>query len=135
MKLLESKTISVRIERRWRDVYSVMADPQTFARWASGLGKPLRHDGANWIFESADGVPVTVRFTPHNEHGVLDHYVVLAGSDEIYVPLRVIANGEGAEVQLTLFRLQEMSEEKFAADAQWVERDLDALKKLMEASA
>lgn len=51
---------------------------------------------------------------------------------ETYVPLRVISNGSGAEVQLTLRRVPGMTDEKFAADAQWVASDLNRLKALLE---
>jgi hypothetical protein len=46
--------------------------------------------------------------------------------------MRVIANGTGSEVLLTLFRLPDMTVEAFARDAEWVERDLKALKELLE---
>ncbi|HWT35969.1 MAG TPA: SRPBCC family protein [Paraburkholderia sp.] len=130
--LAESKTISVTIERDWREVYAFMEHPLSFAQWASGLGKPLRGEGVEWMFESADGRPVTVRFTPRNPYGVLDHRVVTEQGDEIAIPMRVIPNGSGAEVLLTLFRTASMSDAQFAADAQWVERDLAGLKRFLE---
>lgn len=40
----------------------------------------------------------------------------------------MIANGEGAEVMLTLFRQPGMTDEDFARDAKWITRDLRALK-------
>lgn len=40
----------------------------------------------------------------------------------------MIANGEGAEVMLTLFRQPGMTDEDFARDAKWITRDLPALK-------
>lgn len=46
--------------------------------------------------------------------------------------MRVIANGEGSEVFFTLIRQPEMSDEKFAQDAKWVEKDLGILKGLLE---
>jgi predicted homoserine dehydrogenase-like protein len=75
---------------------------------------------------------VKIRFTEPNAYGVLDHYVELPDGSEIYVPMRVIANGTGSEVMLTLFRVPGMNDEKFAADAQWVMRDLNRLKDLLE---
>ncbi|ALP64439.1 MULTISPECIES: hypothetical protein [Paraburkholderia] len=128
----ESKTISVAIARDWREVYAFMEHPLSFAQWASGLGKPLRGKGAQWTFESADGKPVDVRFTPRNPYGVLDHYVSTGQGDEIYIPMRVIANREGCEVLFTLFRTAGMSDAQFAADAQWVGRDLAELKRFLE---
>ena len=74
-----------------------------------------------------------VRFTERNSFGVLDHYVIPELGVEVYIPLRVIANGTGSELIFTLFRLSDMSDEKFAADAEWVMRDLNALKSLLEA--
>jgi hypothetical protein len=50
---------------------------------------------------------------------------------EVYVPLRVVANGDGSE--LTLFRQPQMSDDKFEADTEWVQRDLATLKQLLEA--
>jgi hypothetical protein len=50
---------------------------------------------------------------------------------EIYVPMRVIPNGDGAEVLFTLFRQPDMSDAKFAADAEWAGCDLLVLKALV----
>jgi hypothetical protein len=58
----------------------------------------------------------------------MDHHVTLSDGSVVYVPLRVVANGAGAEVIITMFREPGMSAEKFAADCAWVERDLLALK-------
>ena len=57
----------------------------------------------------------------------MDQYVDVEGGHEIYVPLRVIPNADGAEVLLTLFRQPEMSPTKFLTDVEWVQRDLLAL--------
>ncbi|GLU35199.1 SRPBCC family protein [Trinickia caryophylli] len=133
MPTAESKAISISILRSLRDAYDFMARPDSFARWASGLGKPLGNDGTVWLFEG-EGGPVKIRFTEPNAYGVLDHYVELPDGGEIYVPMRVISNGAGVEVQFTLFRVPGMTDEKFAADAQWVMRDLSKLKELLEAA-
>lgn len=61
----------------------------------------------------------------------MDHYVGVGIGLEIYVPLRIIPNGAGAEVLLTLFRQPGMSDAKFAGDAELVARDLLALKALV----
>ena len=46
--------------------------------------------------------------------------------------MRVIANNKGSEIIFTLIRQPEMSNEKFAEDAKWVEKDLRKLKGLLE---
>jgi hypothetical protein len=81
--------------------------------------------------ETPDG-PATVRFVATNEWGVLDHVVSPAPGVEVRVPMRVVPNGAGSEVLFTLFQPPAMSEEKFAEDLRWVERDLGTLKRLLE---
>ncbi len=131
--LLEARTVSIAIGRAWNDLYEAIWRPESFSRWASGLAKSsLERDGDWWQGEGPAG-PVRVCFTGHNAFGVMDHTVDLGGGTEIYVPLRVVPNGGGAEVMLTLFRQPGMSEGDFLADVEWVKWDLLALRELAEA--
>ena len=59
---------------------------------------------------------VGLRFTPSNEYGVLDHTVVLSDGTEVYVPMRVMPNGQGSEVMLVLFRQPAMDDAEFVRD-------------------
>lgn len=131
--LLQSRNLSVSINRNAKDVYDFACVPENFPRWASGLGKSLRKADGEWIAETAQG-PVKVRFTERNEFGILDHWVSLKPGVQIYIPMRVIANSNGSELIFTLFRLPDMSDEQFSADAEWVMRDLTSLRNLLEAS-
>jgi hypothetical protein len=127
---MEARTLGVTIERPWRDVYDALWRPQDFAKWASGLSQSsLEQDGEDWLARGPEGA-VRIRFTPHNPFGVMDHEVELPDGSAVQVPLRVVPNGDGAEVILTLFRQPGMSDEKFAADLAWVRRDLAALQAL-----
>jgi hypothetical protein len=126
--MLPARTYSISIDRDWRELYAAIWRPEIFPRWASGLTEGhLRQTDGEWIADGPDG-PVTVRFTPHNDHGVMDHVVVTPDGQDIHIPLRVIANGAGAEVMLTLFRQPGMTDEIFARDAKWIARDLRALR-------
>ena len=127
----EARKLSVSIDRAAAEAYEFLSLPENFPKWASGLGASLRRAGADWIAETPDG-PATVCFTERNSRGVLDHSVKLPRGGSVYVPLRVLANGEGCELVLTLFRLPGMSNEKFAADAAWVMRDLQTAKRILE---
>ena len=113
-------------------VYEFMSAPENLPKWASGLGQLLTKTDGEWIAENPQG-PVKVRFTGRNSFGVLDHYVIPEPGVEIYIPMRVISNGTGSEVLFTLFRQPEMSDYKFEEDADWVKRNLNALKNLLEA--
>jgi hypothetical protein len=73
-----------------------------------------------------------VRFVERNKYGVLDHYVSVDSGPEVYMPMRVFPNGDGAEVLITVFRRPGTTEERFVEDTKWVRRDLEALKDLLE---
>jgi hypothetical protein len=103
------------IERPAGEVYAFVCDPKNLPAWASGLSAAVK-----------------VRFVERNPFGVLDHYVRVDSGPEVYMPMRVFPNGEGAEVLITVFRQPGVSDEKFAEDTHWVRRDLEALKTLLE---
>lgn len=62
----------------------------------------------------------------------MDHFVDTGEGETVHIPMRIIRNGEGSQVMLTLYRQPGMDDEKFAADAKWINKDLVALKKLVE---
>ena len=130
--MLGAKTISVSIARPWREIYERIWRPEQFPSWASGLSNAhLERDGEWWCGRGPEG-SIRVRFTGYNDFGVMDHWVDAGGGSIVYVPLRTVENGEGAEVLLTLFRQPGMSDTKFAEDEAWVRRDLEALKRFIE---
>ncbi len=128
----QAKTLSITIDRPWQEVYEAIWRPLEFPRWASGLSAAgLRFDGEEWR-ATGPGGPVMLRFTDHNRFGVMDHSVHLQSGMVIHVPMRVCANGSGAEVMLTLFRPGNASEDAFEHDANWVRRDLARLRDMLE---
>lgn len=130
--IFEARNLSVSINRRPREVYDFASVPENFPKWATGLGKSLRKMNNEWVAETPQG-SMKVRFTERNDFGVLDHYVIPKPGMELYIPMRIIANGTGSELIFTLFRPPGMPDEKYAEDAEWVMQDLNALKKLLEA--
>ena len=127
-KPLPSRTYSVTIDRDAKSLYEAIWRPEFFARWASGLSdSDLRADGDEWLTDGPEG-PVRITFTPHNDYGVMDHYVEPGDGSRVHVPLRVVPNGRGAEVLLTLYRQPGMTDETFAGDAKWIARDLARLR-------
>lgn len=132
MALQKVKHISVGIERPYVDVYAFLADPANFPQWAEGLGQSFKHlEGAYWMAETPLG-RMRLRFMLPNTFGVLDHALLPEDGPEMNNPMRVIANGSGSEVVFTLFQRPGMSDEDFARDAAWVQKDLAALKALLE---
>jgi hypothetical protein len=126
----EPRKLSISIDRAAAQVYDFLSLPENFPKWASGLAGSLRKAADGWIAETPEG-PAVVRFSERNAHGVLDH-AVDTPRGSVYIPLRVIPRGKACELVLTLFHRLEMSDEKFAADAEWVMRDLRAAKRIVE---
>jgi hypothetical protein len=127
----ETKHLSVSIGLDAQRAYDFLSQPENFLKWASGLAGSLKKVGGEWVAQTPEGL-AKVRFSERNEMGVLDHWVCLESGAEIYIPLRLIRNGEGCELVLTIFRQADVTDEKFAADADWVMRDLRTAKQLLE---
>lgn len=131
--MFESRYISIRIHRPAGEVYDFTKAPESFPKWAAGLASGLTPDGDQWLAHGPGG-DVRVRFSPDNPYGVLDHWVTLADGTELYMPLRVVANGEGAEVGMVLYRPPNMYDDAaYDRDAAAVAKDLARLKALLEA--
>lgn len=131
MATLEAKIVHTTIDRDWREVYAFMASPENMPRWASGLSSGLTREGDHWRAPGPLG-NARVRFAPDNAFGVVDHLVTLEDGAEVHNALRVVPNGDGAEVMFTLLRQPGMGAEQFAGDAAWVAKDLATLKSIME---
>lgn len=131
--MLESRVITMPIGRTWRETYDFLAAPANYALWAAGLGV-LRQEGDRWRAETPYGV-MEISFSPRNGFGIADHWVIPPDGGEIYIPFRVIANGEGCEIIFILFRQQGVTDAMFERDAAQVARDLSTLKELLERQA
>jgi hypothetical protein len=92
IKFKEVRYLSISIDLEPEAVYAFTSNPENLPQWAAGLGQGVRRAGEDWEVQTEQG-PVGLRFTPHNEYGVLDHTVVLPDGTEVYVPMRVMPNG------------------------------------------
>ena len=131
MTTYEARYLGVSIDRPADDVYTFASNPENLTRWATGLGKSIKQANGEWFAESPIG-SVKLKFAERNDLGVLDHDVTLESGVTVHNPIRVVPNGEGSEFIFILFRQPEMSDERFAEDARWVEKDLLILKDLLE---
>lgn len=132
MAVFTARTISVSIDRDWREVYDFVSTPQNLPRWAAGLGSRFEQSDGEWLASDPSGRPIRIRFTPRNELGVVDHVVRDERGSETHNAMRVVPNGTGAEVLFTVLKPTGTTDEAFAADAAAVETDLRALKVLLE---
>lgn len=132
---MESRHLSVGINRSAADVYRYAADPRHLPYWAAGLARgTVTQVGDSWVVQSPMG-EVSVQFAPANDLGVLDHVVTVPGRDPVFNPLRVVPAGpQWCEVVFSLRRQPEMSDEDYESDAAAVSADLATLKRLLESA-
>ena len=129
--MFKSRTISIPINRPYAEVYEFLAEPRNFPSWASNLGADFAHVGGTEWATTRTG-RVILRFSARNDFGVLDHAVYAEGTKPIITPMRVIANGDGAEILFTLLQRPGMTDAEFESEAEWVRSDFDALRSLFE---
>ena len=130
--LFKSRTVSVSISCAPSRVYAFVSNPANLPKWATTFCRSITQSNGAWVIETAQG-PVKVRFAAPNDLGVLDHYLTSSSGSEIFVPVRVVSNGQGSELIFTLFQQPGMSDDSYAKDAELVRRDLNTLKRVLEA--
>jgi len=128
---MTAKTLSIRINCKATQAYDFVSNPRNLPQWASAFCTSVRKTGRQWEIKTPQG-PVGFRFVSKNKLGVLDHYVRLNSETEIYVPMRVVAHESKCVIMITIFQSTGMTLKQFADDAVMVQRDLSALKKVLE---
>ncbi len=125
-----SKHIGVSVNCPAAQAYAYASNPENLPTWASGLGAVKQIDG-DWVADMEIG-RVKIVFAEKNTFGVLDHDVTLPSGETFHNPMRVFPNADGCEVTFALYRQPNVSEEDFEKDAQTIEKDLQALKTVLE---
>lgn len=128
---MRTKVLTVSIQCNPARVYAFVSDPENLPVWASSFCRSIQQIEGEWIAQTPEGA-VKIRFVSKNSFGILDHYVQIVPGTDVYVPMRVIPNGDGSEVIFTLFQSSFMTDEKFNQDIAWVEKDLQSLKRVLE---
>lgn len=130
MTTSEVRILHVAIRVPIEKAYAFAHRPENFPRWAVGLADNLRLTERGWIADTPEGEAL-IHFSKPNTLGVLDHRVVMDGRPDVMVPMRMVPNGDGTEVELVLFRQPGMTDADFKRDARMVKGDLGALKTLL----
>ena len=129
--MMKSSTISISVERDPKTVYEFVSSLENLPRWAASTFPSIKEINGEWMIDTPQGQN-KVKLAERNDFGILDHYVKLPSGVEVYVPMRVVKNGDGSEVMLTVFQTTEMTNEVFAEDLQTVKKDLNQLKTVIE---
>ncbi|RWX78361.1 SRPBCC family protein [Neorhizobium lilium] len=132
MNVMPAQIIHVSIARTWEDVFAFTGKPENMPLWASGLASGLMRDGEDWLGDGGPIGRIRVRFSPPNPYGILDHTVTMEDDTVVVNSMRVVPNGDGAEIMFTLLQRPDQDNAAFETDAAHVLHDLTMLKSLME---
>jgi uncharacterized protein YndB with AHSA1/START domain len=129
----ESRHISVDIDRCADAVYAYAADPTHLPEWAPGLCTAIKQVDGRWVADSGMG-RIVIDFASPNPFGILDHDVTTSTGQTFHNPIRILPNGDRAEIVFTLRRQAGVTDAEFDRDAAAVHADLTALKQIMESA-
>ena len=128
---MKSRTMNTSINSNPQIVYDFVSNLENLPRWAFNTFPSIRKVNGEWVVDTSQGQN-KVMLAERNNFRILDHHVKLTSGVEVYVPMRVVKNGDGSEVMLTVFQTPEMTDERYAEDIKTVEKDLNHLKTLIE---
>ena len=128
---MKSRTMNTSINSNPQIVYDFVSNLKNLPRWASNTFPSIKEVNGEWVVDTSQGQN-KVMLAERNNFGILDHYVKLTSGVEVYVPMRVVKNGDGSEIMLTVFQTPEMTDERYAEDIKTVEKDLNHLKTIIE---
>ena len=128
---MKSRTMNTSINSNPHIVYDFVSNLENLPRWASNTFPSIKEVNGEWVVDTSQGQN-KVMLAERNNFGILDHYVKLTSGVEVYVPMRVVKNGDGSEIMLTVFQTPEMTDERYAEDIKTVEKDLNHLKTIIE---
>jgi hypothetical protein len=131
--MLNSVVIVISISRPYAEVYKFCADPLNFGRWNLLPDEPMEAVGVNEYLVNLPQGRRVMRFMPPNDFGVLDYQVYEQGESAGPTrPLRLIANQDGTDLQMTWFQQPGVSDEQFRSEVEWTRSDLLRLKTFLE---
>jgi cold-inducible RNA-binding protein len=125
---LRSKTLTASLEASVAQIYSRIADPDQLAQWHTAFCRSLRKENGACMVESPRGL-VPVRFLRDDRAGILDLVMTLLETIEFQTAIRVLANGTGSEVLMTLIQPAGLPDAAFHEQVRWAESALRNLRK------
>ncbi len=138
MTTLTTETLRITIDAPYDEVTTYLAEPASAHEWATEFfaGPLSKGSGEEWVAQvPMMGGEVRYRQEIDLERGVIDLYLAPRGVEfGPPLPVRIVPNGDGADVLWTLTRFPGVPDEQWRASLQSMQRELDNLKRTLEAS-
>jgi len=132
----ETATVRVSVDRPFDQIVRDLADPIAHTEWATeffaGQAEPIGRAEVR-VDVPRMGGPARMRIAAEPEAGVIDLYLAPEGKPYgVPLPVRVVRNGDGADVLFTLTRFPGMPEALWKEGVESMERELAAFKRRHE---
>jgi hypothetical protein len=132
MATMQTRTISVTIDAPFERVVADLVDPSTHPEWATRFfagPAVLAEDGMYEVDVPTMGGRTRVSVEADVGRGVIDVFLAPAGAPfGPPLPIRVLPNGDGADVLFTLARLPGMTDQQWTDGIAGMEEELQNLK-------
>jgi len=130
----ERGTRAVTVRRPFSAVTALLADPSRYSEWAIDyFTSPVAKVDVSTYRVSTPPGDRRFRVDADVDRGTFDLYLApLDGPFSYPIPIRVLHNGEGADVIFTVTREPELSDEDWRLSLLSLENELNALKRLLE---
>ncbi|WP_157582211.1 hypothetical protein [Phycicoccus sp. Soil803] len=130
----ERGTRAVTVRRPLSVVTALLADPTRYSEWAIDYftSPVVMIDESTYRVSTVPGER-RFRVDTDLDRGTFDLYLApIDGPYSYPLPIRVLANGEGADVVFTVTREPELSDDDWRSSLLSLENELNALKRLLE---
>ena len=133
--MMPTQVVSLPIARPVKQVYEFLVQPENFARWAFVGDTAMRHLSDNeWAVETSVG-PRILKFATRNDYFDLTHTASPPGEAPHTIPMRLIANGDGAQLIYVFMQYPGLGDAELRSMMEWVTADLGVLKSYLETAA
>lgn len=128
------KIVSQPVAASAASVYAFAHQRKNLHLWASGLASAdIEQEGDHWAADSPMG-RIQIKMAPKNDFGVLDHDVTTPDGTTTHNAFRVTPVDESSVLTFVVLRQKGADDAAFEKDAAHVQKDLQALKALMESA-
>lgn len=129
-KTMKAKTITVTLAAEPQQVFAFLTQPENLPRWNAALCRSVRREGDEWVADSPRG-SLSVRWVRDDRSGLVDLVLQVSGAELIWA-MRILSNGSGAELIITVVQPQGLSDSLFHDHTRWAEKASRELKKWAE---
>jgi hypothetical protein len=120
---MRAVTRSITIDAPTGSVFTYLDDANNLPSWAPAFATTVQPDGDGWIVGQGD-VRLGLRIVSDADSGTVDLRVTPPNGRESAVYMRVLPNGDGAELLFTLFFSDSRTDEELARQSAEVEAEL-----------